>query len=168
MRSLRLVSLMVSLASGCATRSASLPEPPARALPVSDHPVAARYMAGIDAFNAHDIEAFLGQFGEDIDIYSHQGWLRGAAAVRERFTGLFQHFPRMRMQVNRLQVRELSPQVAVVDFHASLFPEGSGPAYHTIGSGVYVLRGGKWVEVLEHETTTHADPPLPLAPARAD
>ena len=27
-----------------------------------------------------------------------------------------------------------------------------GPAFHGVGSGVYVRRGTDWVEVLEHET----------------
>lgn len=156
--------LVLALAGGCASGPSRLPDPPARAEAVSDHPVAARYRAGIEAFNAHDLEAFLGQFAEDVDMYAHQGWLRGGGAVRARFTELFQRFPKLRMEVRRLQVRELTPQTAVVDFVAATYPMGGGPAYHTVGSGVYVLRAGRWVEVLEHETTTHADAPLPLPP----
>ena len=34
---------------------------------------------------------------------------------------------------------------------------GKGPAFHGVGSGVYVQRQGNWVEVLEHETVVKAD-----------
>lgn len=162
-----LAALMLAGTAGCATTPSARPGATPSDAPVREQ-VAARYRAGIEAFNAHDLETFLDQFGEDVEMYTHQGWLRGHSAVRARFAGLFQQFPRMRMEVKRLQVREVSPHAAVVDFQASLFPQGGGPAYHAVGSGVYVLREGRWLEVQEHETTTHADPPLPLPPPAHD
>lgn len=37
---------------------------------------------------------------------------------------------------------------------------GKGAAFYGVGSGVYVKRDGKWVEVLEHETVTKVDEEL--------
>ena len=34
---------------------------------------------------------------------------------------------------------------------------GQGPAFHGVGSGVYLRRDGKWTEVLEHETVVKVD-----------
>jgi hypothetical protein len=34
---------------------------------------------------------------------------------------------------------------------------GTGAAFHGVGSGVYILRNGNWVEVLEHETVLKVD-----------
>jgi hypothetical protein len=47
--------------------------------------VARHFRAGIEAFNARDLETFLLQFAEDIQMYAPTGWLRGRDEVRERF-----------------------------------------------------------------------------------
>jgi hypothetical protein len=39
-------------------------------------------------------------------------------------------------------------------------PDGQGPAFHGVGSGVYIRKNGKWSEVLEHETVTNTDKEL--------
>lgn len=54
----------------------------------------ARYLTGIQAFNAHDLELFMGQFADDIEMYTPTGWLRGQTAVRERFASTFAQFHR--------------------------------------------------------------------------
>jgi hypothetical protein len=45
-----------------------------------------------------------------------------------------------------------------------LYPNGNELAYHEVGSGIYVQRGGKWSEFFQHETVTNIDPEL-LQPA---
>jgi uncharacterized protein (TIGR02246 family) len=126
----------------------------------ANHPVRAFYVSGIEAFNAHDLDAFMRQFGDDIAMYTPTGWLRGKPAVRERFAQTFTQFPDVRMEVEDLRVREVAPGVATVDFAWRVYPMGAGPAFHGVGSGVYVLRGDQWEEVLEHETVTRVDEPL--------
>lgn len=134
---------------------------PVRARSVdADHPVRALFLSGIEAFNAHDLDDFLRQFGEDIEMYTPTGWIRGKHAVRERFAETFAQFPNVRMEVEDLQVREVAPGTATVDFSWRVYPTGAGPAFHGVGSGVYVSRGGQWEEVLEHETVTRVDEPL--------
>jgi uncharacterized protein (TIGR02246 family) len=130
--------------------------------------VRAVYLAGIDAFNQHDLERFSTQFAPDIEMYTPTGWLRGAVAVRERFAQTFRQFPRVRMTIDSLQVRAVAPGAVLVDFRWRVYPMGQGPAYHGVGTGVYVRRDSQWREVLEHETVTRVDPELQGgAPAKA-
>lgn len=118
------------------------------------------YLSGIEAFNAHDLERFMEQFAEDIRMYTPTGWLTGKAAVRDRFAQTFQQFPSVRMEIVDLQVRSVAPDVAVVEFRWRVQPRGTGPAFEGVGSGVYVRREGRWIEVLEHETVVRTDPEL--------
>lgn len=121
------------------------------------HPVAIFFMDGIAAFNRHDLDEFMKQFADDLEMYMPTGWLRGKPAVRERFVETFKQFPAVRMEIEDLRVREIKPDVAIVDFKWRTYPKGAGPAFHGVGSGVYVKRNGKWVEILEHETVVKID-----------
>jgi uncharacterized protein (TIGR02246 family) len=121
------------------------------------HPVETLYLAGIEAFNKHDLNEFMKQFASDISMYTPTGWLRGDKSVRERFAQTFRQFPKVRMEIEDLRVTEVSSKTAIIDFKWRVYPMGSGPAFHGVGSGVYVKRNGRWVEVLEHETVTKVD-----------
>jgi hypothetical protein len=70
------------------------------------HPVEAFLVSGIAAFNAHDLDLFMKQFAPDIEMYTPTGWLRGNAAVRERFAQTFKQFPKVRMEIEELKLRE--------------------------------------------------------------
>jgi uncharacterized protein (TIGR02246 family) len=121
------------------------------------HPVETFFMAGITAFNAHDLDGFMKQFAPDVEMYTPTGWLRGRQGVRQRFDQTFTQFPSVRMEVEDLRVREVARGTVVTDFQWRVYPMGQGPAFHGVGSGVYIHRGGKWVEVLEHETVVKVD-----------
>lgn len=121
------------------------------------HPVYAYFMKGINDFNQHHLESFLGQFADDIHMYTHAGWLRNKEEVTQRFTGIFKQFPDIRMEVDELNVRPVNDHTVIADFRCRTFPRGRGPAFHTVGSGVYVWRGNRWVEVFEHETLVKTD-----------
>ncbi len=123
----------------------------------SKHPVETFFMSGIAAFNAHNLDEFMKQFDDNLEMYTPTGWLRGQAAVRERFSLTFKQFPQVKMEIENLRVREITPTTAVVDFKWHAFPQGAGPAFHGVGSGVYVLRDGRWLETLEHETVERVD-----------
>jgi len=125
------------------------------------HPVEVLYFSGIDAFNEHDLDEFMEQFHDDMQMFNTStGWLRNLEAIRGRFATIFQQFQSVRMVIEDFQVREVEPQTAVVDFRWTLYPTGSGPAYRGVASGVYAKREGKWGEVLEHETVTSIDEAL--------
>lgn len=118
------------------------------------------FHSGISAFNNHDLNQFLQQFSPNIEMYSPTGWLRGKEAVRVRFKDTFEKFPQVNMEVEDLKVRMLTSNVYAVDFKWRVFPLGQGPAFHGIGTGIYLFENGKWQEVLEHETVTKTDPEL--------
>lgn len=121
------------------------------------HPVETFFTSGVAAFNAHDLDGFMRQFAEDVEMYTPTGWLRGRAPVRERFAQTFAQFPAVRMVVEDLRVREVARDTVVTDFRWHVYPMGQGPAFHGVGSGVYVRKGGNWAEVLEHETVVKVD-----------
>jgi uncharacterized protein (TIGR02246 family) len=121
------------------------------------HPVAAFFTSGIASFNSHDLDGFMKQFAPDIEMYTPSGWVRGQQSVRQRFAQTFRQFPAVRMEIEDLRVREVTPGTAVTDFKWRVYPSGQGAAFHGVGSGVYILRSGKWVEVLEHETVLKVD-----------
>lgn len=159
-------ALMLVMLTACSRGSAEDDVTAAPSDSVADTAaVRARYLSGIEAFNAHDLEQFMRQFAIDVNMYTPTGWLRGKAAVSERFAGTFKQFPQVRMVVDSLRVRSVAQSVTVVDFRWRVYPMGAGPAFHGVGSGVYVLRAGDWVEVLEHETVTRTDPELLQPPA---
>lgn len=125
--------------------------------------VKARFQAGIEAFNRHDVDGFVDQFSRDVEMYTPTGWVRGSEAVRARFVETFAQFPNVRMETESLRARAVAPDTVVIDFAWRVFPMGKGPAFHGLSSGVYVLRDGRWVETLEHETVVKVDAPLPGA-----
>jgi hypothetical protein len=121
------------------------------------HPVEKFFMSGIAAFNRHDLDGFMKQFAADIEMYTPTGWLRGRDQVRERFAQTFKQFPQVRMEIEELRARPVARGVVVTDFKWRVYPMGQGPAFHGVGSGVYLYRKGLWVEVLEHETVVKVD-----------
>ena len=134
--------------------------------PAPKHPVDAVFLSGIAAFNTHDLDTFMQQFAPEIEMYTPTGWLRGHDAVRRRFSETFQQFPTVRMEIEDLRVREVAKGVAVTDFRWRVYPMGKGPAFHGVGSGVYVQKGQGWQEVLEHETVVKVDDGLAAPPKR--
>ena len=128
---------------------------------VDQHPVYHVFNDGIAAFNSKDLDVFMQQWDDDIQMYTADvGWLRGKGLVRERFSQTFQRFPRVHMEIDSLRVTPLAPTVANVDFIFRTYPNGAGPAFHGVGTGTYVLRGKRWVEVLEHESIVSVDEAL--------
>ncbi len=163
MRSRPLITLvLLAVLGGCSSIFGGGEDPPGGRN--SEAEVRALFRSGIEAFNRHELNRFMGQFGADIRMYTPTGWLNGYAAVRERFARTLEQFPDVRMEVDSLEARRVQDDVVVVRFGWRVYPMGAGPAYHGVGTGVYVLRGAKWEEVLEHETVTLVDEALRQAP----
>ena len=138
--------------------AATIPSVTAQTLDTTKkHPVEVFFISGISSFNSHDLDGFMKQFASDIEMYTPTGWLRGEQSVRARFAQTFEQFPSVRMEIEDLRVREVARGTVVTDFRWRVYPMGKGPAFHGVGSGVYILRDGKWVEVLEHETVVKVD-----------
>jgi hypothetical protein len=123
------------------------------------------FMEGIGRFNRRELDAFLTQFDESIRMFAVSSWLRGKAQVRQRFVETYRQFPDARMDITNLRARSETPTVVTVEFEFHTYPRGTGPAYHGVGTGVYVRRAEGWREVLEHESVTRRDPGLQAPPA---
>ena len=147
-RTLALAVLLAALAPASAAQARGV---------ARKHSVETFFTSGVASFNAHDLDGFMRQFAADVEMYTPTGWLRGRSPVRERFAQTFAQFPSVRMVVEDLRVREVARDTVVTDFRWRVYPLGQGPAFHGVGSGVYVRRKGKWVEVLEHETVVKVD-----------
>jgi hypothetical protein len=114
---------------------ASLPAAAQTAGGAQKHPDGDFFMAGIAAFNAHNLDGFMKQFASDIEMYTPAGWLRGHQSVRERFAQTFRQFPGVRMDIEGLRVRKFERGAVVTDFKWRVYPTGEAPAFHGVGSG---------------------------------
>jgi uncharacterized protein (TIGR02246 family) len=81
----------------------------------------------LDAYNRHDLEAFLKTYAEDIVIADVGGevTLRGKAALRERYAALFANFPQNHAEIrhrviigNRVADHEFVTRKAGMTFDA--------------------------------------------------
>ncbi len=88
--------------------------------------------AMIEAFNAHDLDRFIGFRAESITFSSPDspGPLKGREAVRERFQGLFDAFPDIRVEKKRAlgQGDWVSPELTVTGTHQGPLPGPGGEA----------------------------------------
>lgn len=102
------MKLIVVIALLITAQAAAFPQA-ARGPAGRNHPVEEFFMSGIRAFNAHDLDEFMKQFADDLEMYTaERGWLRGKRAVRERFVWTFQNYPSVRMEIEDLRVREVA------------------------------------------------------------
>ena len=125
-----------------------------------DHPVRALYLSTIQSYNKGKLELFLDNFSEDIRMYGTDGNYVGKQALRNRFEAIFKQFPNSKMEIPELELEILSTENVLVNFTWELYPMGKGPAFRGVGSGLYTLRKGKWIEILEVETVTEVDKEL--------
>lgn len=157
MNTTRTLMLAALLAIGVAqVATAQTPAPNA-----AERAVEATYRRYIDRFNAHDLPGFLAGFDPALEMYTPGGWVREPAAVRARYVETFARFPNVRIAIDRLRARQITPTVVLVDFDVRTFPTGEGAAYPIAGTGVYRLADGQWREVLEHETLVRPAAPPP-------
>lgn len=157
---LRYILLLASTATlGCAGGSllGGSSDPPGGAN--SDDEVRAFIESGVAAFNGHEANRFMAQFGADIRIHTPAGRVNGYAAVRERVVAAFEQYPEVRMEIDSLRTRRIAEGTVAADFRWRVHPEPHGQAFHGAGSAVYVLRGGDWEGVLVYAGVGFADGP---------
>ena len=159
-----ILAFACALSAACAPAALAVAPPSAAAAAERSDPNAREverfFMAGIAHFNRHDIEPFLDQFHDEIRMFAVTSWLRGKPALRERFESTFRQFPKTRMEITNLRARSETKDVVTVEFEFHAYPQGTGPAWHGVGSGVYVRTRAGWREVLEHESVTRRDKPV--------
>ena len=125
-----------------------------------NHPVRSLYLSSIKALNEGNLDLFLANFAPEIKMYGTDGTYFGQNALRNRFENVLEQFPDVKMEIPELKLEILSKNVVLVNFEWKVFPMGQGPAFSGIGSGVYIKKGDKWLEILEVETITQVDEAL--------
>lgn len=158
---LRIIFISVGfLLLGCSTNSQTLLKEKKLHDNTTNHPVRALYLSSIEAFNAGKLELFLSNFDSDIKMFGTDGMYIGKDALRQRFKVIFEQFPNKKMEIPELKLQILAEETVLVHFKWKLYPMGQGPAYSGEGSGLYILKDSKWVEILEVETVTDIDEAL--------
>ena len=125
-----------------------------------NHPVKSLYLSSIEALNEGNLNLFLANFAPEIKMYGTDGNYFGQNSVRKRFENVLQQFPDVRMEIPELKLEILSTDIVLVNFKWKVFPMGQGPAFSGLGSGIYIKKGDKWMEILEVETITDVDEAL--------
>ena len=92
----------------------------------------------VEAYNRHDLEAFLATYAEDVALYTHPGKLdlSGIGAMRESYGELFETYPELRVEITTriVQGRFVIDQEIV---------EGIPGAGDITAVAIYEVRDGK-------------------------
>jgi hypothetical protein len=118
--------LALALALGACAPAAA--PPAALAAPAAPEPAVAVVQRQVDAYNAHDLDAFAGTYAADVIIQRRgEVYLSGIASLRERYGRTFAKFPNLRV---RIVERRLEGDRLVLDHEvASGGPPEKGDAW---------------------------------------
>ena len=96
----------------------------------------------VDAYNAHDLDAFVACYGQDIEFRTMAGNTnpeKGSAALRKGYEGLFTRFPNLKVKI----LKRICQGPFVIDQEQA---EGMGPNPITV-TAIYETAQGKIVRV---------------------
>ena len=98
--------------------------------------MAALVQAQLEAYNRHDVAAFVATYTPTAELYDHPGTLtmKGRDAIRDSYGRLFERFPRLRAEVKHRTVTKNH----VVD-EETVTLEPGGPTF--VATAVYKLDG---------------------------
>ncbi len=98
------------------------------------------------AFNAGDAKAIAAQFTENAESVAEDGEVvEGRAKIEAHFAGLFKEFPKARIAVELMSLRQLSPDVAVEDGYSTTTLSPDEPGSRSPYTVVHLKRDGKWL-----------------------
>ncbi|GLH74174.1 hypothetical protein GETHLI_26760 [Geothrix limicola] len=112
------------------------------AAPAADAPPETLVQKQVDAYNAHNLNAFVACYGEGIEFRTMDGKVgpeKGLAALRKGYGDLFARFPELKVKV----LNRICQGAFVIDQDLA---EGMGPAPVTI-TAIYEIAGGKIIHV---------------------
>jgi hypothetical protein len=96
----------------------------------------------VDAYNAHDLDAFVACYGPAIEFRTMDGKVgeeKGLAALRKGYGDLFKRFPTLKVKV----LKRICQAAFVIDQEQA---EGMGPTPITV-TAIYEIAQGKIVRV---------------------
>jgi uncharacterized protein (TIGR02246 family) len=96
----------------------------------------------VDAYNAHDVEAFAACYGPDVEFRTMDGKVnpeKGLAPLKKAYTELFKQLPALRVKV----LKRITQGAFVIDQQQA---EGMGPKPITV-TAIYETAQGKIIRV---------------------
>ncbi|HJV48069.1 MAG TPA: nuclear transport factor 2 family protein [Geothrix sp.] len=111
-------------------------------VPSADPSPEALVQKQVEAYNAHDLNAFVACYGENIEFRTMDGKVgpeKGLAALRKGYGDLFTRYPELKVKV----LKRISQGAFVIDQDQA---EGMGPAPVTV-TAIYEVAAGKIVHV---------------------
>ncbi len=96
----------------------------------------------VDAYNAHDLDAFVACYGKDIEFRTLDGNVnpeKGSAALRKGYADLFKRFPELKVKV----LKRIRQGAFVIDQQQA---EGMGPVPITV-TAIYQTDQDKIIRV---------------------
>ncbi len=96
----------------------------------------------VEAYNAHDLEAFAACYASDIEFRTMAGTVnpeKGLAALKQGYGELFKAYPTLRVKI----LKRITQGAFVIDQEQA---EGMGPKPITV-TAIYEVSGGKIVRV---------------------
>jgi len=96
----------------------------------------------VDAYNAHDLEAFVACYGEAIEFRTMDGKVgpeKGLVSLRKGYADLFRRFPDLKVKI----LKRISQGAFVIDQEQA---EGMGPNPVTV-TAIYETAQGKIIRV---------------------
>ena len=123
--------------------------------------------AFVEAFHRGDAQALAAFWAPDgvyTDLAGRQ--LKGREAIAKAFTGLFAANKGLKVQIESLALRFVSPDVAIEEGTTAVFPPDGGPPSRARYTNVHVKKDGQWLLSKRARLGLHASQPLRLS-ARA-
>jgi len=134
-RTLGIALLVVSLSALSMARANAATPPPSNPEAI--------VQAQLEAYNAHDIDAFMATYADDAQLFEHPAKLlaAGSAQLRERYTARFEEPNLHAIVTKRIVMGSL-----VIDHErvTRTFPEGPGTLEAV---AIYEIQGGKIAKV---------------------
>jgi uncharacterized protein (TIGR02246 family) len=123
-----------------------------------------------EAWNRHDAKAYAALFTEDGDLVNVVGWWwKGRPQIEQKLTDAYVFvFRESTLTVNEVQVKFLSPDIAVAHVHWSMVgartPQGLPEPRQGIQTLTLRKQAGKWLIAAFQNTNAMPEMPFPKGP----